>query len=79
MIPPSPLIRYGTGLAAAAGIASSDWIMSGCIAYDLAALAVGQSTSSSGGEWGSLLALYAGGAAIWTALKYKNGLPAVQL
>lgn len=54
--------------------------MGGCIAYDLAALALGQYLGAGnsvgpgpGGEgWAGLLGLYAGGAAVWSALKYKR-------
>lgn len=70
--PVSPVVKIVTGLATLVGVGASDWIMSGCIAYDLVALAIGQS-----GQWSSLLGLYAGGAGVWTALKYMKGKPAL--
>ena len=47
-----------TGLGFGILSAASDWILGGCMVYDLVALAVGQS-----GSWRNLLALYAVGAA----------------
>ncbi|ORY73229.1 hypothetical protein BCR35DRAFT_354156 [Leucosporidium creatinivorum] len=66
-IPPSPLIKLTTGLLAFAGVAASDWILGACIAYDLAALAVGQE-----GQWRAWLGLYAAGAAVWSAIKRRG-------
>jgi len=53
-IPPSNLVKALTGVGFALGAASSDWIMGGCLVYDLIGLAVGQT-----GQWQTLLGIYA--------------------
>lgn len=59
---PSTLIKVGTGLGFAALASASDWIFGGCLAYDLAAMAVGQRQYGEAG-WSSLLGAYAVGVA----------------
>ena len=54
-VPPSSLIQVATGVGFAAAASVSDWIFGACLAYDLAALAVGQAGTS----WGNLLGGYA--------------------
>ena len=67
-----PLLQAATGVAFAAASAASDWILGGCLVYDLVALAVGQ-----GGGWGRLLGLYAGGcAAIVGVRNWMRSVPA---
>lgn len=61
---PSMLVKVLTGIGFGLGAASSDWIMGGCLVYDLVALTVGQS-----GNWRMLLGAYAVGAAAIVAAK----------
>jgi len=58
---PSTAIKALTGVGFGLGAAASDWIFGGCLVYDLAILAVGQSSRDSG--WSKLLGMYALGAA----------------
>ena len=51
-------VRVVTGLGFGALSAASDWVLGGCMVYDLVALATGQS-----GSWRTLLGAYAVGAA----------------
>lgn len=55
---PSTLIKAITGVGFLGAAAMSDWILGGCLVYDLVALACGQS-----GQWRGLLGAYAAGAA----------------
>ena len=57
-VPPNGLTKVLTGVGFAGLASVSDWILGGCLVYDLVALAVGQ-----GGEWGTLLGGYAVGTA----------------
>ncbi len=50
----STSVRAMTGVGFGLASAASDWIFGGCLVYDLAALAVGQS-----GGWRTLLGAYA--------------------
>lgn len=56
--PATMTVKVVTGLGFGIASAASDWILGGCMVYDLVALAVGQS-----GSWRNLLAMYAVGAA----------------
>jgi hypothetical protein len=56
--PATTAVKVLTGLGFGLASAASDWIFGACLAYDLVALAVGQS-----GNWRTLLGLYAIGAA----------------
>jgi len=47
---PSTLLKVATGLGFGALASMSDWIFSGCLVYDLAALAVGQDLHGCGLE-----------------------------
>lgn len=58
---PSTAIKALTGVGFGLGAAASDWIFGGCLVYDLAILAVGQTSRDSG--WSKLLGMYAVGAA----------------
>ena len=62
--PATMTVKVMTGLGFGLLSAASDWIFGGCMVYDLAALAVGQS-----GSWRNLLAVYAVGAAGIVAAK----------
>jgi hypothetical protein len=57
---PTTAIKALTGVGFGLGAAASDWIFGGCLVYDLAILAIGQSSQNSG--WSKLLGLYALGA-----------------
>lgn len=64
--PASGMVRLLTGVGFGLASAASDWILGGCLVYDLVAISVGQSSLDSG--WSRLLAGYALGAgAILTA------------
>ena len=56
--PATMTVKIVTALGFGLASASSDWIFGGCMVYDLAALACGQS-----GSWRNLLGMYALGAA----------------
>ncbi|KAK3708311.1 hypothetical protein LTR37_011576 [Vermiconidia calcicola] len=60
---PSTLVKVGTGLAFAAMSSVSDWILGGCLAYDLVGLSVGQAAYTSDSSWSGLLGAYAVGSA----------------
>ncbi|KAI9818263.1 MAG: hypothetical protein M1832_004479 [Thelocarpon impressellum] len=62
--PATLLVRVLTGLGFGLASASSDWILGGCLVYDLVALAAGQS-----GSWRTLLGAYAVGSAAIVAAK----------
>lgn len=57
----STAIKVLTGVGFGIGSALSDWILGGCLVYDLAALAAGQRAIQP--EWGNLLGIYAIGSA----------------
>ncbi|TLD28517.1 hypothetical protein PspLS_04016 [Pyricularia sp. CBS 133598] len=59
---PSGVVKALTGVGFAALGANSDWIFGGCLAYDLVALAVGQSQYGDPG-WAGMLGAYAVGTA----------------
>ncbi|KAJ4322231.1 hypothetical protein N0V84_004945 [Fusarium piperis] len=59
---PSTAVKVATGVGFGLFSAASDWIFGGCLVYDLAALAVGQSMYGNAG-WSRLLGIYAGVAA----------------
>ena len=61
---PSLAVKVLTGLGFGLASAASDWIFGSCLAYDLVALAVGQS-----GDWRTLLGAYAAGSAAIVAAK----------
>ena len=56
--PATTTVRVLTGLGFGLASASSDWILGGCLVYDLVALAAGQQ-----GSWRTLLGAYAVGSA----------------
>ena len=56
---PSTLVQVLTGVGFAAAGAASDWIFGGCLAYDLVAIAVGQSGIAGHEGWARLLGGYA--------------------
>jgi len=56
--PATMTVRVVTGLGFGLASMASDWILGGCLVYDLVALAAGQS-----GSWRTLLGAYAVGAA----------------
>jgi len=58
---PSTLIKVATGVGFAGLASASDWILGGCLVYDLVALCVGQASYDKG--WSTLLGGYAVGAA----------------
>lgn len=58
---PSTAIKALTGVGFGLGAVASDWIFGGCLVYDLAILAIGQSKQDSG--WSKILGLYTIGAA----------------
>ena len=60
---PSTLVKVGTGLGFAGMSAVSDWILGGCLVYDLIGLSVGQAAYTSDKSWPGLLAAYAVGCA----------------
>jgi hypothetical protein len=63
-VPPNTLTKILTGVGFAGLASVSDWILGGCLVYDLTGLAVGQ-----GGDWGRLLGAYAVGAGAIVGLK----------
>ncbi|KAF2503005.1 hypothetical protein BU16DRAFT_568985 [Lophium mytilinum] len=63
-VPPSTLVKIATGVGFAGAASMSDWIFGGCLVYDLAGLAAGQS-----GGWRMLLGAYAVGTAAIVAAK----------
>jgi len=65
---PSTLVKALTGVGFAALGASSDWILGGCLVYDLVGLSVGQAQYGDKG-WSGLLAAYAVGTAGIVAAK----------
>ncbi|KAK5651386.1 hypothetical protein OQA88_12543 [Cercophora sp. LCS_1] len=62
------LTRVLTGVGFGALASCSDWILGGCLAYDLVALAVGQRQYGDI-AWGNLLLIYGGGVAGIVVLK----------
>lgn len=66
---PSALVKIGTAVGFAGLSAVSDWILGGCLVYDLVGLAVGQATYSKDGSWSFLLGAYAVGCAAIVGLK----------
>ncbi|KAK3076088.1 hypothetical protein LTR53_000028 [Teratosphaeriaceae sp. CCFEE 6253] len=67
---PSMLVKALTGVGFTALGASSDWILGGCLVYDLVGLSVGQAQCGEKG-WSSLLGAYAvGTAAIVGGMNY---------
>ncbi|KAK3113383.1 hypothetical protein LTR53_009373 [Teratosphaeriaceae sp. CCFEE 6253] len=82
---PSTLVKALTGVGFAALGATSDWILGGCLVYDLVGLSVGQAQYGDK-NWSSLLGAYAvGTAAIVAAKNYlrppyvKQGEPYAQV
>lgn len=67
-ITPSLLTKVLTGVGFGLASASSDWILGGCMVYDLVALTVGQ-IQQGDTSWGQLLGLYAVGSAAIVGLK----------
>lgn len=65
---PGTLTKVATALGFAGLAASSDWILGGCLAYDLVALSVGQSIYGNT-SWSRLLGFYAAGTAAIVAVK----------
>ena len=53
-VPPNSLVQIATGVGFAAAASVSDWILGGCLVYNLVALSVGQT-----GNWSRLLGGYA--------------------
>ncbi|KAF2686885.1 hypothetical protein K458DRAFT_297605 [Lentithecium fluviatile CBS 122367] len=53
-VPPSSLVQVATGVGFAAAASVSDWMLGGCLVYDLVALSMGQE-----GGWSRLLGGYA--------------------
>jgi hypothetical protein len=53
-VPPSSLMQIATGVAFAGAASVSDWMLGGCLVYDLVALSMGQE-----GGWSRLLGGYA--------------------
>ena len=66
---PSALVKVATGLGFAGLSAVSDWILGGCLAYDLIGLSVGQASYSSDKSWSFLLGAYAVGCAAIVGMK----------
>ena len=66
---PSTLLKIFTGLGFAGMSAVSDWILGGCLAYDLVGLSVGQAAYSSDRSWPSLLGAFSVGCAAIVAVK----------
>ncbi|KAK0628770.1 hypothetical protein B0T17DRAFT_486926 [Bombardia bombarda] len=65
---PGTLTKVLTAVGFGALASGSDWIVGGCLVYDLVALAVGQSQYGNDG-WSKLLGMYAGGAAAIVGIK----------
>lgn len=63
------LVKVGTGLAFAGLSAVSDWILGGCLVYDLVGLSVGQAAYSSDKSWSGLLGGFAVGSAAIVGLR----------
>lgn len=66
---PNTLLKIGTGLGFAALASVSDWILGGCLAYDLVGLSVGQAAYSKDSSWSGLLGAYAVGVAAIVAVR----------
>ena len=66
---PSTLVKAATGLGFAGLAAMSDWILGGCLVYDLAGLSAGQAAYSGDKSWSGLLAGYAIGTAAIVGLR----------
>lgn len=66
--PPSTLIKVLTGVGFGLLASASDWILGASLAYDLVALAVGQSIYGNQ-SWSNLLGAYAAGTAAIVAVK----------
>ena len=64
---PSEAVKVATGLGFGALSACSDWILGGCMVYDLVALSVGQRTYEQ--DWSRVLGGFAVGSAAIVALK----------
>ncbi|OJD33247.1 concanavalin a-like lectins glucanase [Diplodia corticola] len=62
VLSPGAAVRVLTGVGFAVAGAASDWILGGCLVYDLLALAVGQREVGEG-RWAGLLGAYAVGTA----------------
>lgn len=65
---PSTAIKVLTAVGFAGLGAASDWILGGCLVYDLVGLSVGQSQIGAS-SWSTLLAAYAVGTAAIVGLK----------
>lgn len=57
-VPPNSLVQIATGVGFATAASVSDWMLGGCLVYDLVALSMGQE-----GGWSRLLGGYAAAAA----------------
>ena len=57
-VPPNSPVQIATGVGFAAAASVSDWMLGGCLVYDLVALSMGQE-----GGWSRLLGGYAAAAA----------------
>ena len=68
-ISPSPAGKIITALLFVGLGAVSDWILGGCLVYDLVALAVGQAKYSQDASWSALLGMYAVGTAALVGVK----------
>ena len=66
---PGTLVKVATGLGFAGLSAASDWILGGCLVYDLIGLSVGQASYSKDGSWSYLLGAYAVGCAAIVGMK----------
>jgi hypothetical protein len=67
---PSLAVKVLTGVGFAGLGAASDWILGGCLVYDLVALSVGQAAYAPGGAgWTRLLGAYAVGTAAIVGLR----------
>lgn len=66
---PALWVRIVTGLGFAGLGAMSDWILGGCLVYDLVGLSVGQSMYSGDSSWSGLLGGYAVGTAAVVGLR----------
>ena len=65
---PSTLVKVATGVGFAGLSAASDWILGGCLVYDLIGLSVGQAGYGAKG-WSILLGAYAAGSAAIVGLR----------
>ena len=65
---PSTAVKVLTGLGFAGLSAVSDWILGGCLVYDLVALSVGQATYT-GKDWSTMLGGFALGSAAIVGLR----------